>query len=469
MSNEHPTNMSDLLKQLSTHNRQLATRLIFPDSKFHEAIDALLCPPSEKGSKAWPPSPKEAPALIKILESREMVAEIEQQASRWELTLILRWQGMQNLALFLLTGQGDKLLRAIRAFDILGQLDFGSVQSEKQLRDAIEAFDKVGPSRKWPRPAGTDRVGKKFIEATKINGGSDLFKDELWSAGTYLVYDLFSSLCHPKREQLGDQEQTPILVVNDIPNQRSATALWLTVERRRGGAGLIQPDWWSLGLLALGGTGEENFRGAIETAMLAAAPKDGYRYYWRLSHHTGIRPEAISGRSAQASAACCVLALNEHSQDNPGPLLDETAAISACVAPAANVELEQIELEQVDPDTFENKMEAAARAGLHGLLFCQGQRPDKETVYEYVATIKGQKQEPHRVFLLGVSTLVDGYDNLLLSSKAMRAYKQEIVIDWKGGEDERGDPLRDKEGKIRGRWIEEETHEDFKNASRETR
>ena len=244
---------------------------------------------------------------------------------------------MGSLALFLLNGGTEK------------------------LRQAVKAFDQPDSTATWPRAGEPDWLANKFAEKDADGPAIDLFNRDCWSAGTFLVYDLLAKLWGEKAAPV-ESERTPILVVNADPTRRQASVLWLTVERRHGGEGLILPDWWSMGRSL--GEGDEHFRSAIDQAIRAARPNDSYRLTWRLAWHAGLgRPEVLTGRSAQASAACCARPSASPGGTGPEPLLDENVAVSACLVDAERVALDRIKLGEVDKDSFKDKLDAACCAG----------------------------------------------------------------------------------------------------------
>ena len=451
MSDVNETKATEAIDLLEIYNQRFAERFVFEDSAFHRAVMQLVnsLQPSSPGKQKSAAQAREDGAreklaseelarLKQVLDSKKIAEEIDKHSGRGDKTFRERWNGLRGMASFLL------------GFDARG------------LDHVIASYDALGPKGEWPRPSDAEAVIGKLISAVDASRLKETLERPFWTSGQFLVFDLIRSIyLNPANEV--QSERTPILVVVDLPNRRTATTLWLTLTRHPGGGGLIMPNWWKLGLVALAGQGREHFRSALERAIRLVAPDNRYRYYWNLSFHSVLRPESISGRSAEASAACCALALNERRSDAQGPLLDDTAAISAMLGDLTDLGIGELKLEQVDKDSFENKLDAAGKCGLISVSCCKGQLPDAKVTHPCFTDLKGQRIK-HEVLLSGVSTLADAYDSLLITSKAIAAYKREIVLDWKGGE-ENGEPLRDKKDptKIRGRWIEVETHADFKD------
>ncbi|MBP3957858.1 hypothetical protein J8F10_21605 [Gemmata sp. G18] len=78
------------------------------------------------------------------------------------------------------------------------------------------------------------------------------------------------------------------------------------------------------------------------------------------------------------------------------------------------------------------------------------------------------KQTPTRIYHRDWGGTENDYsprDPRQTLEEAMAAYKRTIDVAWRGGRDESGNPLCDEHGRPRGKWIEVETHPDFRDDS----
>jgi hypothetical protein len=398
-------------------DKEIATMFYGPDSVFTKAIE----------------SPGGPEIVKRFSEISNALASAEDPCDD------LRWKLLQQLA----------VLRAGPA---------------PEVPDIVSAFKAVVPATagSW-KPEGEEAPNILVDTAFPTARGDVEWTSAVWQFLDF-VYDW-------KFKQPQGSDHAPVVM---IPTNRETTPLLLAnaklgrvfslvVEGLPGPRGLMYPVWWKLGLLPLGE--DNNFVKAIHAGFAAVTKNCNkrIRLRWWLKPHEGSAPGWFDdldddNSSVQVAAACAAVALFSDEPSDARPLLDETVAVSACLS-GRGLDLSKrdwAENHKIGAVAYyQRKLEGATQAGLSGVVFSSSHSGlEKDTKRRS----EGNNPGP---IVQCVDNLADAYDGLLITSKAIQAYKREIVYDWKGGVDENGKPL-EKDGKVRGKWIEKETPEEFK-------
>jgi hypothetical protein len=185
------------------------------------------------------------------------------------------------------------------------------------------------------------------------------------------------------------------------------------------GTSRITPDFSSIGPIGFPNGEDGSFLSIMHAAFRAGLVSGReVRLRWRLKRKWGELPRVITGRSAEVAAACSVRALMNQTDNVPGPLLDERIAITASLGQPAE-SFEERPIKAVNERTLDAKFQAAAHA-------------------ELVAVLVQVEQSPARnqrsILIQPVATLGEAYDNLLVTSGAIRAYKKCVCDTWRDGD-----------------------------------
>jgi hypothetical protein len=369
------------------------------------------------------------------LESVDFHDAVTAWAQKYDATLIDRWEGFQALAQLMVTDDATWLGKAITA------LDNCLCQDPQETSPCPDSYDAV---LDWLESKGD--AGRRIT--------SEL-RQRPWTAGDYIACDFLwqrygggRSNGRPDGPPILGTESTPILVASSIPGLKDHDAvLDLVVELLPGPSGarpLVTPDLWSMGMIAFrkeepseASTAKEDQRSFLRVMHDAFRLAWGMagRLRWRLKARSGRFPKAISGRSAEVAAVCAARALASQGADNPGPLLDPGVAITACLGQPSHM-LERRSVQPVSSKTIVAKLNAALAAGLAAVLVADGQfSPSRER-----HTSQPDRKDAPSLIIQTVSDLDQAYDSLLITSRAVAAYKAKIVKEWTDKWDEQPTP-----------------------------
>lgn len=333
-----------------------------------------------------------------------------------------RWNALWAIWSFFVENDSNGLDRSITEFDLYLNHD---------------------PQSPIPRPHSCTEVLDRFESDDGGRRIGGLLRQQDWTPATFLVYDLLCKLyyCHcgnkgPKAPPIRT-EKTPILAVssNQMDKDRDAV-LDLVLEFLPGSEGpvLITPDLWAMGMIGFGAeerpekSAKPNDRRSFMRIMhdafrLTWNNKHG-RLRWRLEPRSRPFPRAINGSSAEVAAACVARALASQSEANPGPLLDPSVAVTACLDEEVRDFGERL-LKEVWDESIQPKFSVAFRAGLAAVLVADQQKPEVDR-YPW----KPQDERGSFLWIQRVSNLDQAYENLLLTSQAVADYKQRFVDEW---------------------------------------
>jgi hypothetical protein len=343
-----------------------------------------------------------------------------------------RWNAFRALADFVHSSDSCHLDEAIRQFDLaLG--DEGKNLVEHQM-DVHRRFKNHG----W--------YETRLKANEKKETGKDLLLKPEWSPGTFIVSD-FLELKQIHGSEPGTPApsgQQPVLVSECTPIVYAGTRVFepgvveLVIERIPGPKGLVTPDFLALGLIALDGEGDRNFLVSMQETIrytLHSYPTDSNsRFRWRIrKHRAGRLPGSLKDRSAEAAAACCTYALLQNSKDplRPlvRPLLDAEVVITGTIDRTQHTpEFDLTSVGPVDPLTIPDKLRAASDARLACVLIKSDQEYDKEEASKPVKA--GANIKHTSILVQGVDNLAQAYDSLLITSKAVAAYKKQVCGEW---------------------------------------
>ncbi|MEM7476657.1 MAG: hypothetical protein AAF483_16845 [Planctomycetota bacterium] len=321
---------------------------------------------------------------------------------------------------------------------------FGGDEFQSFVAEAIESFELA-----WELPESEKMESLSTPLLTDLPIGAKFHPLAMWA-----VSDLIAELTRSETDELPEPRSVRTPILGGIVDQG---LFYLTIELFPCEGGLLVPDLRYLGLTKIvakgkhSGDGGATFLQAMNEVWEMSGAGKSYRGRWRLEppaqedrrlledEAENQFPSSIAGRSAQAATLCAILAAtgnpyhetgeSDSSFDNVDPLDDEIAISAKVIPDPAAKDPTQLQLGAVE--NIPEKL-SSARSALDTVVFCKGEKEDKQIQELNDAREEAQKNAtPYDgLHIEKAETVADALDMLLVTNRHLRKYQGLVRESW---------------------------------------
>lgn len=352
--------------------------------------------------------------------------------------------------------QAPHLLRGYaRALVTAHARNWELAQKAAELFDEAWKLDSIGGNAaEWRFALSAFNVGP--TSDARVERFAGLFKAvSQQTLGFWIVWDLLTQV-GMRGDAVASEclmsVSTPILLVPlRVPqgDRPAATIRTMAIDLVDTYGSSFCPDLLEMGVVAFPQCDDEfSFLESMTRSWVTCAPKANIRGRWRLEYFETTEPDPrpfYIGRSAEAAACCAIVsAFKRHAAKSAalGPddklktgmspeeeceILDPWGAVSAKVSmparPLAADEWRRLDLEEVDANAMQAKVNRAREAKLAFVVVAKGQRVGKHSVAHFMSL-----PEHNAGFeIIEAETLGEAYDLLTQEMRMVRQYQRNFV------------------------------------------